>query len=176
MKPNLTEATERAGKALHKYRYLLIVILAGLLLLLWPKGSSPPPAAIEDAVPFSLEEMERKLAQTLSEIDGAGRVEVMLTLKSDMEVVVIQDINARSHTEMEDGSAKVTDSEQQSKTVLTNAGNTPFVTKRVYPHFQGALIVCDGAGSAQVQMAVLNAVTSLTGLRSESVSVVKRKS
>jgi stage III sporulation protein AG len=160
---------------LRKYGALLLVILAGLLLLLWPRGSDPPSASLpatSDEI-FNLAELEGRLAQILSAIEGAGRVEVLLTLKTDMEVVVVQDIDTRSRHDTGDGAVTSRDDEHRTKTVL--AGAAPIIRKRIYPEFQGALIVSDGAGSASVRTAILDAVAALTGLGTDRISVVKRK-
>lgn len=85
MKISWPKGMERWKAVLDRYRYALLVIAAGVLLLLLPTGESRPPAEEERAdgeVFFQLEELEEKLARTLSGIHGAGETEVMLTLKS----------------------------------------------------------------------------------------------
>lgn len=47
------------------------------------------------------------------------------------------------------------------------------VTHSRYPRFVGALIVCEGGDCADVQLKVTQAVSALTGLSSERISVVK---
>ena len=84
MKISWPKGMERWKAVLDRYRYALLVIAAGVLLLLLPTGESRPPAEEERAdgeVFFQLEELEEKLARTLSGIHGAGETEVMLTLK-----------------------------------------------------------------------------------------------
>ena len=49
------------------------------------------------------------------------------------------------------------------------------VQSTVYPTYQGALVVCDGAERASVRLAVTQAVSSLTGLGSNKIAVVKMK-
>lgn len=160
---------------LKKYGVLLLVILTGLFLLLWPRGADPPAAEAPQAMGeiFDLAGMESRLGDILSAIEGAGKVEVLLTLKTDMEVVVVQDIDTRSRGDAAGGTVTSRDDERRAKTVL--AGAAPIIQKRIYPVFQGALIVCDGADSASVRTAVLDAVAALTGLRADSITVVKRK-
>ena len=48
--------------------------------------------------------------------------------------------------------------------------------QQLYPTYQGAVVVCEGAGSSTVRLAVVNAVSVLTGLSSDKISVVKWKS
>ncbi len=170
----IPEIITNVGKPLAKYKYLLLVILAGLVILLWPRGTDPPAATnISAAETFDLQEMERRLSETLSAISGVGKAEVMLTLKTDMEVVVVQDTNTRSHREMENDKPQVLEDERQTETVLTGSSGSgsPIIAKRIYPQYRGALIVCEGAEDVKVQMAVLEAVAALTGLRSDAVTI-----
>ena len=45
----------------------------------------------------------------------------------------------------------------------------------VYPQFQGALIVSEGADNAAVRWNIVSAVSSLTGLGTDKITVVKMK-
>jgi stage III sporulation protein AG len=160
---------------LRKYGALLLVIIAGLLFLIWPRGAGPPapepPQAAQET--FDLAVLERRLEEILSAIEGAGKVEVMMTLKTDMEVIVVQDVDTRIRRDIESGAVISQDDERRTKTVI--AGAAPIIQKRIYPEFQGALIVCEGAGSASVRTAILDSVAALTGLRADRISIVRRK-
>ena len=50
------------------------------------------------------------------------------------------------------------------------------ITQQRYPLYQGAVVVCQGAGKASVRLAVTEAIAALTGLTSDKISVVKWKS
>ena len=52
---------------------------------------------------------------------------------------------------------------------------TPVVTKTKSAPYLGAVVVCDGADSAAVQLRVMQAVSALTGLGSDKISVIKMK-
>lgn len=60
-------------------------------------------------------------------------------------------------------------------TVVLGSGTSAevVVTHSRYPRFVGALIVCEGGDRADVQLKVTQAVSALTGLSSERISVVK---
>ena len=47
------------------------------------------------------------------------------------------------------------------------------MTNRVYPRFVGALVVCEGGGSAGVRLAVTQAVSALTALPSDKITVLQ---
>ena len=160
------EALGRAGRTLRtfaaKYRIAILAALLGLLLLLWPTGSRRETVKTETAASgFSLAETEEKLEALLCQIDGAGAVDVMLTLADGGEAVYQVDETVR-------------DGGREEQTVL--ADKAPVLVQTRQPRFQGAVVVCEGADRAAVKLAVTEAVASLTGLGSGKIAVVKMKS
>ena len=158
------EALGRAGRTLRtfaaKYRIAILAALLGLLLLLWPTGSRRETVKTETAASgFSLAETEEKLEALLGKIDGAGAVDVMLTLADGGEAVYQVDETVR-----DDG--------REEQTVL--ADKAPVLVQTRQPRFQGAVVVCEGADRAAVKLT--EAVASLTGLGSGKIAVVKMKS
>ena len=70
--------TQKAAELFQKYKYVLLVIAAGIVLLLLPVGGedSPVSAGTESqnesgGEAFQVEEMERKLEQALSRVAPA---------------------------------------------------------------------------------------------------------
>lgn len=93
----------------------------------------------------------------------------MLTLSSGEQIIYQTD----SRTVTASGSTT-----QETQTVFRQLGGSekePAVQSTVYPTYQGALVVCDGAERASVRLAVTQAVSSLTGLGSNKIAVVKMK-
>lgn len=160
------------GKKLYavfsKYKYVVLVILAGVILLLLPtfggeKTAAAPPAAEAAAGAFDLEAMERKLSEALSEIDGAGQVRVVLTLKSSARQIVAQD-----------GTTSEKDSSTTTVVVSKGSGvEDTVVLQEVYPQYQGALVVCPGGGDPAVKLKLVGAVSAVTGLGAGRISVCK---
>ena len=81
-----------------RYKFVLVVILAGVVLLLLPSfgGEKRDGGAVESSQesgsdPFQVEELERKLEQALAQIDGVGEVRVVLTLQSGPRRILAQD-------------------------------------------------------------------------------------
>lgn len=149
-----------------RWKYALLVILAGAVLLLLPGGgkADSAPAAAE-SLEFDLEGLERRLEQALSQIKGAGEVTVVLTLKGGTRQVLAQDTRA-------------TASEQTRSTVVVSQGSgteQAVTVQQIYPVFQGALVVCTGGDDPAVQLEVLSAVRALTGLSSDKISICKRQ-
>lgn len=178
-KPDWTAWKEKLTTFLGRYKYVGLVLLAGLLLLLWPSGKrdsadlpQPSPAPVgtteED---FSVAALEEKLAQTLSKVQGAGEVSVMLTVQGGSRRVLAQDSKEARDA---DGSY-----EKQSETVVvsggTGNGEGPVLLQQLYPRFQGAVVVCEGAGNASVRLKLMEAVSALTGLGTDKIAICKGK-
>ena len=151
---------EKLRDIFRKYRAVGLVLLAGLLLLLLPTGKSSGQErqTSDDTQLYSLEETEQRMAQLLGRMSGVGRVQVMLTLKTGPTLQLAQDMDL----EQEEGSLR-----QRSQPVTVNRGSgwqEALVTRQDYPVYQGAVVVCQGAGSSAVRLAVTEAVAALTGL------------
>lgn len=159
-------------RKLFKNKYVLIMAAAGLILMLFSlnsdSGTSKADTTVLSETGFSVEELEEKIADALSEISGAGKVRVVLTVKSSTEQVVAE--NSES-TETSDDNG--TESENSVQTVVIDAGNSeaPVTLKYIYPEFQGALIIAEGADNAAVRLAITDAVASLTGIGTDRITV-----
>lgn len=167
----------RQGKklfsSLGRNKYVLLVILVGVVLLLLPESQGTAEeatlstSAIEED--FSVEALERKLEETLGEIEGAGRVRVMLTVQSGTKRVLAQD----GKTEQRDG-----EMQRETETVVISAGTgvqETVLIQQIYPQFQGALVVATGGGDPTIRLRLTEAVAALTGLGADKISICKGK-
>ena len=157
-----------------QYKYVFLVIAAGMLLLLWPTGgqkidrteeAAERPAPSQES--FDLDALEEKLSGVLSRVEGAGQVTVALTLKSGMERVLASD------------RATVTDqggrSSWTTETVVLDgdSGEETVQLTQNYPTFQGAVVVCQGADDPGVRLLLTQAVSALTGLGADRITVCR---
>lgn len=151
-------------KGFERYGYVLLVVAVGMVLLLWPQGEEPKETVAQESVQeeFDLEAFEEKLANTISQIQGAGEAQVVLSLQSGSRQVLAQD--------KEQGSQSST----TTVTVGRGSGSQEVVPiQTVAPQFRGALVVCPGGDDPQVRLAVMEAVAAVTGLGSNHISVCK---
>ncbi len=153
-----------------KYKYAAIILLVGLILMLLPTGKK-----VETAPKSNLEQKEEEkqineeLEKILSQIAGAGEVQVLLSVASGEETVYQTD-NRLSQSEessnTQTDTVTVTDSDRNE---------TGLIKQTVSPVYRGALIVCEGADSAVVRLAIVEAVANITGLKADKISVIKMK-
>ena len=166
-------AKEKLISYVKKYKYVALVVLAGVVLMLLPSGkgeqqtSSDQPVNVSEA--YSLAETEKRLEQLLGRIRGVGQVQVMLTLKSGSSLQLAENRST---------SLRDTENRQDRDVVTLNRGSgyeDVVVTEQTYPVYQGAVVVCQGAGDSGVHLAVVQAVSVLTGLGSDKITVVQWK-
>ena len=154
---------------LKKYKFVVLILLVGLVLMLLPSGDSGDTRERESSgTTYSLEETERRLEELLKNVQGVGQVNVMLTLKSGSTLELAED----SSTSLRDSETK---RERDVVTVSRGGGEEVVVTQERYPIYQGAVVVCEGGGNSAVRLSVIEAVSVLTGLGSDKITVVQWK-
>ena len=143
-----------------KYRYVLIVVVVGLILMMLPSGSSKDPEPtqqIQEAAP----DLEAQLARILSKIQGAGKVEVMLTVSYGQETCYQTDQRGEDFTTV---------------TISDSSRNEFGLIRQVNPPvYLGAIIVCQGGDDPSVRLAIVESVSKVTGLGADRISVMKMK-
>lgn len=156
--------TEKVTEFLKKYRYVALVLLAGLILMAMPeekKTESAPEPEESETGPVLQEELE----DILSHIQGAGKVRVLLTLSCGEEIIYQTDRDSDTETLRTD--TVILTGESREETGLVRQINPP--------QYLGAVVVCQGADNASVKLAIVEAVSNATGLTTDRISVLKMK-
>jgi len=164
---NGKEWLKKGIEALERYKYVLLVLLAGALLLLWPAKEAAGPACDtgqtdRDAL-FDTQQLERRLEKALSQVEGAGQVTVVLTLDGGPRRILAQDGRAGQES-------------RETSVVLASRGSgsqEAVELQRLSPVYRGALVVSSGADDPQVRLSLSQAVSSLTGLGADKISICK---
>lgn len=155
----------RAGDLVKKYRYVLIVLLIGIGLMMIPEKKTTETA---DPAPqtASFPDKTEELTQLLSQIQGAGRVRLLLTLDSGEETVYQMDRDLDAGGGVRYQTVTVTDGERNQKGIVQQV---------IAPKYRGAVVLCQGAEDAKVRLAIVDAVSDATGLTTDRISVLKMK-
>lgn len=126
-------------------------------------------------------EVQDKLKQTLEEIDGVGRVEVMVTFESGQEQVPAVNINDSTSTTVEKdtqgGTRDTTQKNNDSTVVITNDGtkSQPLIVKTYKPKVSGVIVVAEGAENKLTELRISKAVVDLFGIPDDKVNVYPMK-
>lgn len=118
-------------------------------------------------------EMERRLRETLSQIDGAGEVVVMLSMENDGESILATDSRSRSSEQEETAENKSTEVELEKSVVMTGQGTSsqPVIVEEKKPKPAGVLVVASGAQNETVRFEIYEAVKALYGLPAHRIKV-----
>ncbi len=156
---------------------LIICSFVAIILLLFSelssedneKENSEPCMGI--AADEYIEIQEEKLEKLLESIDGAGNVEVMITLESCYENVYLKDSAVKTESNESDFSK-----EQEDKYIITkNTTNDQggLIIKVYEPVVKGVAVVAEGGDNEKIKMAVLETVSAVFNINSSNISVEK---
>jgi stage III sporulation protein AG len=150
------ELTEKLMGWVRKYRFVVLILLVGIGLMLIPFGGKEKAAVTLQATAPTQPDISRELSQILSQIEGAGEVHVMLTVRTGTSTVYQTD---DSTTNGENSTTR------QDTVVITdeNRAQTGLVQHIVYPEYRGAIIVCQGGDNMQVRLNIMEAVARISG-------------
>ncbi len=143
---------------------IYILLIAGVTMLAfgsWPKAKEEPISAPEPVKEDYTAALEEKLEETLSLIEGAGKVRVMLVAANSGSVEVGKDGSGES-----------------SKTVVLNkqGESEALVLARNFPSIGGAIIVAQGGGNDKVRADLSQAAATALGIGLHRVKVYKSAS
>lgn len=156
---------------LKKYKYAAIVLLIGITLMLLPgisnsKSTDDQSHRINDVY---TKELDSELADILCKVEGAGKVEIILTVAKGEETIYQTNSNQTSD---EHGSNIKIDT-----VVISNSSRneTGLITRVDPAKYLGAIVLCQGADRSAVRLAITEAVSKITGLGSDRICVLKMK-
>ncbi len=173
---------------------ILILLLTGVLLVViaLPSGgtkettggerdSDQTEMPVQDSQTGYTQYLEQKLSDTLSQIEGAGEVTVMVTLKSSAEKVVEKDQTSDQETVTESdsqGGTRTTKQENQEESTVYAQGDgqdqSPYVSKELSPQIEGVVVVAQGGDQAVVKQNITEAVEALFGIESHKIRIMKK--
>ena len=166
---DISKVREKIPKWFYQFRYPIAIALIGIVLLLIPIKKEDNIQQPISTTETKQADMGQELSQILSQIEGVGKVKVMLTIAAGETVLY--------HNDQDANNGNGTSSVRQETVILTNADRNQqaLITQILPPRYQGAIIICQGADLASVKWAVVDAVSKATGLGADQISVLKMK-
>ena len=123
------------------------------------------------------ENLENKLKNILSKIQGVGEVEVCLNYSETSEVVAMYNENSITSTteETDDtgGSRKIEETDIKKDVIFeeNDGTKTPITAKVIKPKIEGAIITAQGVNNAEIKNNIIQAVEAVTGLATHKIQV-----
>jgi len=126
--------------------------------------------------------LERRLSEVLSLVQGAGRVEVMLTLSQSREIVLAEDVTSNESLVKEvDSAGGNRENHSLSKDMRTiliqspRGGQEPIILREMVPRVEGVIIVAEGGDDVFVREALMRAARTVLGVDIHKVQVLQRQ-
>lgn len=127
--------------------------------------------------------LEKRVEEMLSDMEGAGKVQVMITV-SDTGTEILEKDREVNTTDLEEadnvgGQRKNTESGQREEAVYirdAEGNEIPYVVQRKLPEVTGVVVVAEGAGNVKVKENIIGAVGVLFNLNEHRIKVIKMKS
>ena len=159
---------KRLNGTFGKYKYVILVICLGLLLMLLPTGETETVKSANSEIVSVKPSVTEELTGILGQIRGVGRVRVMITEQHGSETIYQID---------EDATCDSDRSSSKRETVLISGSNgeSGLIKSVTPPVYLGAIIVCQGGDDPDVRLAVAQAVSAVTGISTDRISVLKMK-
>lgn len=166
-----------------KLQYLGILLVVIVILAIYFTSTASPVSQEPVSQAKSVSEtasssIEEKLQETLSRIEGAGHVQVMITYESSAEIVPAISVDTQISTTTDDrdnGSSTTKSENTQSEIVTVNGsdGNNALVLKENSPPVKGVIVVAEGADDIGVKLSLLSAVETILNISPDQVDVYK---
>lgn len=152
-----------------RYKYILLIFLAGIVLMLFPTADSKkteqqPTHVQEQAETVRLEE---QLSELLSQLAGAGKVQVLLTEATGQQTVYQENRDISQQSESTKTSTVILSDSTREQEGLVCQVNPPT--------YLGAVVLCQGADLPSVRLSITEAVSNATGLGYHKITVLKMK-
>lgn len=160
------------GKVLQfiqKYKYVFLVLAVGVALMVLPGEKDTVTESVISAQKDSILSIEERLAQILRQVKGAGEVQVLLTEASGEETIYQINVDASindTSSSSRNNTVTVTDSQRNEQGLIRQQNP---------PKYQGAIVVCQGGDQPTVRLAIIDAISKVTGLGADKISVMKMK-
>ena len=159
----------KIANVIQKYRYGILVLFLGIALMTIPGKDTEDRRAEPLVEQVPIVSVESKLSDILSTVAGAGKTTVFLTEAAGEEMIYQTDDQIRSDSE-------TAETKTETITVTDRNKDTTGLVRQVIPaQYLGAIVVCQGAENPAVKLAIVDAVSKVTGLGADRISVLKMK-
>ncbi len=127
------------------------------------------------------DDLEMKLENILSKINGVGNVKVLVTYSQTSRVIPMYDEDSTQTTTEEtdsSGGTRITNEISSKKDIIYEEkenGKSPITQSVVSAKIEGAIVTAEGAQNAEVKTNIIQAVEAVTGLATYKIQVFEMK-
>ena len=156
-------------KKIKGIEWIIVVVACLVIFLIYysssfsKSGTSDTNISVSSSSQYA-KEVEDKLSKVLSDVSGAGKVSVMLTLESGSEIIVAKTKEERTNTSSNSTSVTVVESP-------VIVGKEPLILMEILPKIKGVIVVAQGANDVAVRLELLRAVQALIDVDSNKIEI-----
>lgn len=121
-----------------------------------------------------IKEQENKLCEVLKRVKGISEPYVMITLDSSSEYIYATKNNSKESNSVNNGNT-MSSRESQTDVILYSdvlKQESPLLVTEIQPKIKGVAIVCKGINSAEMQLKIINLVSTVLNLPTNRVYVI----
>ncbi len=145
--------------------FIICCLFIGIMLILSGGGSSKTTIKTEKTT----DNITTQLEKTLSQVEGAGKVKVLINYSQSGEKILAYDMESNIN-EKDNGK------ENNSKSEVVYDGNKmPVILKEYMPKVEGVIIVAQGGNIESVKKQLISGTVALLGIDSHKIEVLKMK-
>ncbi len=150
---------------------IFVISIIGAVLMVTSGGGEEKTKA-DGTAEYVYEELEKKLENILSDIEGAGAVSVMISYDSTSEKELAYETST-SRSSRDSGDSLASEESADKSAVMTDGA--PTVLKESYPAVRGVIVTADGAGDPAVKAALSQSVAAVLDVPAHRVCVYRKK-
>ena len=161
---------------------IFILLIIGFILLIAPSFFKHKKSKIieNSGNQEFVEKIQNNIADMVSNIEGAGKSKVLITLDEGEEIIYLAEKKENSQVITDENSynqnlkRKTDDIEKKYITTKDSNGNeTPVIIKKIEPKIRGAVISCQGAKNQEVRENIIKMVSVALDINSSKICVTK---
>lgn len=168
------------------YSLLTLAVICGIALIAMSGLEDNAVASKDEVNKITQEELsnesskatlEEKLKNILSQIEGAGEVDVMITYESSEEIQPAFNTNTTTEETKEvdqQGGERTVTTSSENKTMITSSSNEPIVIKTNQPKINGVIVVATGAKDLTVKETLYSAVQTALQVQGHQVEIYNK--
>ncbi len=145
--------------------FIIVCMLCAGVVMLMGMGTKSEISVKSETV----SDINGSLEKILSQVEGAGRVRVLINYNQSGEKILAYDMESNIN-EKESGKENNTKSE-----VVYDGNKMPVVLKEYMPRVEGVIIVAQGGNNENVKKQLIAGTVALLGIEEHKIEVLKMK-
>ena len=154
---------------------IVVVIFCAVLLLIYSTSFSKTENVTISTLTTEeyADYLENKLTSVLGHIQGAGKVNVMITLACGIEYVYATNMEEVTTSSQNSGTTTTKTTKNEDLILVSVSGkSTPIVIKQNLPKVSGVIIVASGAKNINTRLELQKAVEALLDVEANNIEIL----